>query len=145
MNEIGKTKAPWHLWVIGIVSLLWNSGGVMSYSMTKFGMLEGMDMPPEQLVYFDSFPAWASAFWALGVWGCFLGSLALLFRSRWSVWLFGISLIGLLGTTIYQRAVELPPASMQTTGHDLFAAAIWVITIGLFIYASRMKRSGVLR
>ena len=139
------SKTPWHLWVVGVVSLLWNSGGAASYTMTELGMLEGMALPPEQLEYFSGFPAWAVAFWALGVWGCFFGSVALLFRSRLAVWLFGVSIVGLVGVTIFERAVAVVPASLQTQGQNLFALAIWVITIGLFFYAVRMKRAGVLR
>ncbi len=147
MNTIlGKgPKTPWHLWVVGIVSLLWNSGGVISYSTTKLGMLESMEMPSEQIAYFSSFPAWASAFWALGVWGCFAGSALLLFRSGYAVTAFAISIVGLIGVTVYQRLFADIPEALQTIGNDLFAAAIWVITIGLFIYATRMKRAGVLR
>lgn len=139
------SKTPWHLWVVGVVSLLWNSGGAASYTMTELGMLEGMALPPEQLEYFSGFPAWAVAFWALGVWGCFFGSVALLFRSRLAVWLFGVSIVGLVGVTIFERAVAVVPASLQTQGQNLFALAIWVITIGLFFYAVRMKRAGVLK
>lgn len=107
-------------------------------------MLEGM-MTPAQTEYFYGFPAWAVAFWALGVWGCFFGSIALLLRSRFAVWLFGVSIVGLLGTTIYERAFAVLPESLQTTGQNLFAVAIWVITLALFIYSSRMKRAGVLQ
>ena len=141
---LGETKTPWHLWVVGAVSLLWNFGGVFSYTMTELGKLDGMGFGPAELEYFYGFPAWATATWALGVWGCFFGSAALLLRSKWSVWLFGISIIGLLGTTYYQRMASTLPDSMQTTGQDLFAVAIWLITFALFFYASRMKRAGVL-
>ncbi|MDA9918478.1 hypothetical protein N9D37_01135 [Erythrobacter sp.] len=144
MNQLEQAKTPWHLWGVGIIALLWNSGGVISYMTTELGMLEGMGATPEQIAYFDSFPAWSVAFWALGVWGCFLGSLALLFRSRFAVWLYGISLIGLLGTTYYQRVASTLPESMDTTGQALFAVLIWVITLALFFYASRMRRAGVL-
>lgn len=140
-----RPKTPWHLWVIGIVSLLWNSAGAASYSMTELGMLEGMDIPPDQLEFLANFPAWAVATWALGVWGCFFGSIALLLRSRWAVLLFGVWIVGLIGTTVYQRLVTELPASMQGTGNDVFSAAIWVITFALFIYANRMRRAGVLR
>ena len=140
-----KPSAPWHLWVVGGVSLLWNAGGIMSYLTTKFGALDEASFPPEQLVFFDSFPAWASAFWALGVWGCFLGSAALLFRSKWAVALFAISIVGLIGTTAYQRLSGALPESMQTMAHNLFALAIWLITIGLLFYAMRMSKAGVLR
>lgn len=137
-------KAPWHLWVLGAVSLLWNLTGVVSYMATELGQLEGMAFPPEQLEYFYSFPAWAVAFWALGVWGSAIGSLLLLLRKKLAVWAFGVSIIGLLGTTFYERMVAVIPQSMQSTGQNLFAVAIWVITIGLFVYASRMTAKGVL-
>ncbi len=143
MDSLNR-KAPWHLWVVGGVSLLWNLGGVASYMATELGQLEGMAFPPEQLAYFYGFPAWAVAFWALGVWGSALGSLLLLLRKRLAVWAYGISIIGLLGTTVYERMVAIIPESMQSTGQNLFAAAIWVITFGLFVYARRMAAKGVL-
>lgn len=143
LNEV---KTPWHLWAVGIISLLWNAGGAASYTMTELRMLEGMDgITPEMLEYFYGFPAWAVALWALGVWGCFLGSILLLFRSRFAVWSFGVSIVGLIGVTAYERLVIVLPEAMQTTGQNLFAVAIWVITIALFIYSLRMTKAGVLR
>lgn len=144
-RRLGAPKTPWHVWVVGVVSLLWNAGGVASYTMTELGMLDGMGIPQEQLDYFYNFPTWAVAVWALGVWGCFFGSLLLLFRSRLAVWSFGISIIGLVGTTYYERMVAVIPESLQTTGNNIFAAVIWGVTLLLFIYASRMKRAGVLK
>lgn len=145
MLETGKPATPWHLWVIGVVSLLWNAGGVMSYMATELNMLDNLQMTAEQQAYFTSFPAWAVSFWALGVWGCFIGSLLLLFRSRFAVWSFGISLIGLFGTTYYERMVAVIPEEMQTHGQLAFAAAIWLITFALFFYARAMRAKGVLR
>lgn len=143
---VGLTKqAPWHLWVIGGVSLLWNLGGVASYVATKTDQLAAMGFPPEQAAYFYSFPAWAVAFWALGVWGSALGSLLLLLRKKLAVMSFGVSLIGLLGTTYYERRVAVIPESMETHGQIWFAVAIWVITLALFIYSRRMAERGVLR
>ncbi len=143
MNE--PVKTPWHLWVVGIVSLLWNAGGINSYLSTKLGVLETMGFEGEALEYFYNFPAWATAFWALGVWGAFLGSAALLLRRKWAVMLFGIALVGLLGTTVYQQFVAEVPDALATTGQLLFAAAIWIITLSLFFYARKMAAAGVLR
>lgn len=143
MTEASKT--PWHLWVVGAVSLLWNAGGVTSYTMTHLGMLESMDMPANQIAFYSSFPTWATAVWALGVWGCFIGSALLLLRSRFAEASFGISIVGLIGTTIFQWGVADMPDELKTGGHIGFAAAIWIITIGLFIYARRMRVTGVLK
>lgn len=138
-------KAPWHLWAVGIFSLLWNGAGVVSYLATAFGRLEGMGFDAQQMAYFYGFPAWAVAFWALGVWGSFLGSVALLMRRGWASAAYAVSIVGLVGTTYYERAVADIPESMETHGNLLFAGAIWAITIALFYYARRMKQSGVLR
>ena len=138
-------KTPWHLWAVGIVSLLWNAGGVASYLATKFNALDAFGMPTETHSYFYGFPAWAVAFWALGVWGSFIGSALLLLRRKLAVAAFAISLIGLFGTTYYERMVAVVPESLQTSGQMLFAVAIWVITFALFFYARAMSQRGVLR
>ena len=81
MNEAVKT--PWHLWAVGIISLLWNAFGAFDYVMTKLKNPEYMAaFTPEQQAYFYSFPLWANLGWALGVWGSVLGSILLLARRR---------------------------------------------------------------
>ena len=76
---------PWQLWAVGIVTLLWNGLGITSYLMTELGQLDALGMSSSQIAYFDTFPAWATGFWALGVWGAFLGSILLLARSRFAI------------------------------------------------------------
>ena len=138
----GRTKAPWHLWVVGIVTLLFNAMGILSYMATKLGMLAEMGMTPEQIAFMDSYPAWANALWALGVWGAFAGSVLLLLRSRFAVPAMLVALLGLAGTTVYHYAlIELPPA-MQAPALDV---AIWVVTVFLLVYARAMRSGGVLR
>ncbi len=143
----GAVRAPWHLWVVGAVSLLWNAMGAFDYLMTQSRAEWYMgQFTPEQLDYFYSFPIWADAAWALGVWGAVLGSLALLLRRNWAVWLFGISIVGLVFTTIYNfvltNGAELMGGGAATW---VFSILIWVITIALFFYARSMAKAGVLR
>ena len=142
METTARTATPWHLWVVGGLTLLWNAVGVMSYLMTELGQLEALGMTPTQIAYFDTFPAWATAVWALGVWGAFLCSLLLLLRSRWAVPAIVISVVGLVGTTIFQNFVTTVPADMRNLGLDL---TIWATTLFLLWYAFRMRREGVLR
>ncbi|WP_128892085.1 hypothetical protein [Erythrobacter sp. HKB08] len=136
------TKAPWHLWAVGIMTLLWNGVGIWSYISTQTGNLEGFGMSSEAIDYVTGFPAWADALWALGVWGAFFGSALLLLRSRWAVVSLMISIVGLVGTTVYQRVLTELPADMSGWG---IAIAIWVITLFLLWYAMKMRREGVLR
>lgn len=140
MNE--STKTPWHLWVVGILTLLWNAIGIFSYMMTHLDRLEDLGMTPDQIAFFDSFPAWANALWALGVWGAFIGSILLLLRSRWAVTSVAISVVGLVGTTIYQNFMIEVPEELQSLPLNVM---IWVTTLFMLWYARRMTAAGLLR
>lgn len=142
MSEMGKPKTPWHLWAIGGLTLLWNAVGIFSYMMTKLGKLAELDMTPDQIAFFDSFPVWANALWALGVWGAFFGSILLLLRSRWAVPSIAVSIVGLIGTTIYQNFMIEVPEELQSLGLNV---AIWATTLFMLWYAMKMRREGVLR
>lgn len=134
--------APWHLWVVGVLTLLCNAIGVMSHSMTQLGMLDSLGMTPDQIAYFDSFPTWANGVWGLGVWGAFLGSVLLLFRSRWAVVSLAISIVGLIGTTYFEQFATTVPEDLS---NPLLNVAIWVITLFTLWYAWTMRKRGVLR
>ncbi|QDH35542.1 hypothetical protein [Porphyrobacter sp. YT40] len=138
-----QASAPWHLWVIGVLTLLFNAMGILSYMTTQLGMLAEMGMTPEQIAFMESFPAWSTAFWALGVWGAFAGSVLLLLRSRWAVAAMVVALIGLVGTTIAETVVLDVPAGLETPLP--LKVAIWGVTLGLSFYARRMAQAGVLR
>lgn len=144
MNE-STTKTPWHLWVVGILSLLWNAVGAFDYSASQLRLEWYMSQfTPEQLAYFDSFPAWAVAVWAIAVWGSLLGSLGLLLRRAWAVWLFGISIVGMVLTALYSFILT-DGAAMMGQEALAFTAVIWVIAFSLLFYARAMAKRGVLR
>ena len=140
MNTVAKT--PWHLWVVGLVSLLWNSVGGFSYTMTRLGRLEDLGMGEAEIAYFASAPTWSNAFWALGVWGAILGSILLLFRSRFALHAVIVAIIGLLGSNIWQYGMSDMPESLYSPTLTLM---IWATTLFMLFYASRMTRAGVLR
>ena len=140
MNQ--SVKAPWHLWVVGVLTLLWNGIGIFSYTMTHLGKLEDLGMTADQIAFFDSFPAWANALWAIGVWGAFFGSVLLLLRSRWAFTSVAISVIGLVGTTIYQNFMIEVPVELQSIPLNVM---IWVTTLFMLWYARKMRFEGVLR
>ncbi|GMM93236.1 hypothetical protein [Qipengyuania sp. MTN3-11] len=140
MNIAANT--PWHVWAVGIVTLLFNAMGVFSYIMTQTGNLEALGMTADQIAYFDTFPAWAHGVWALGVWGAFVGSILILLRSRFALASFAVATVGLVGTTYFELAVAEVPEELQNPS---LLVAIWVFTIGSLIYCWRMRAAGVLR
>ncbi|MEQ5787232.1 hypothetical protein J3454_04935 [Erythrobacter sp. NFXS35] len=154
MTIIGnqRVKAPWHLWVLGVVSLLWFAGGANDYVMTKTANEAYLGMAADNmgvsvtaiLDYFNDYPLWATVFWALGVWGAVAGSILLLFRSRFAFHAFVVSLIGLAGSTAYTFTSDIPP-EFATTGQLVFTVVIWASVFGMAFFARAMTKAGVLR
>ncbi len=140
-------RTPIHLWIVGIVTTLWNAIGVTDYTMTQTRNPTWMaQMSPEQVAWFENAPMLAHASWAFGVWGALLGSILLLMRSRFAIWAFALSLAGLAVNTAFQMAKPMPAAPhMDSTVDLLLHAAIWIIAIFLLVYALRMRSRGVLR
>ena len=138
-------KTPVHFWIVALLSVLWNAMGAFDYSATQLRLDFYMSQfTQEQLDYFYSFPAWVDAAWAVGVWGSLLGSVGLLLRKRWAVWMFGASIAGMVFTTLYNMVLT-NGIEMMGGGGAVFAAIIWVISILLFLYSRGMAKRGVLR
>jgi hypothetical protein len=138
-------KTPRHLWVVGIIAVLWNAIGAFDYLATQLRLEAYMSQfTPEQLAYFYGFPAWAVSAWAIAVWFALLGSIGLLLRKRWAVWLFGISIVGMLITALY-NFVLTDGAKLMGSGAVTFTAVIWFIAIFLFLYSRKMAERRVLR
>ena len=139
-----RAKTPIHLWMVGVVSLAWNSIGALDYTMTKThnaAYLAGFTA--QQIAYLDHFPLWANTGWALGVWGAILGSILLLMRRRWAVPVFALSLAGLATSTAFQLCVAppMPGSNAHATGNGI-TIAIWAIAITLLAYALWARRRG---
>jgi hypothetical protein len=143
-DAASRAPTPLHLWIVGIVSLLWNFMGIFDYLMTKFQAEFYMgQFTPEQLAYFTSFPAWFTVFWALGVWGAFVGSIGLLMRKKWALWAFGISFFGLVVSSIYNFGLS-NGAEIMGSGGLVFTAVIYVVAIVLLLYTGSQVKKGVL-
>jgi hypothetical protein len=139
-----RRKTPIHLWVVGVVSLLWNAMGAFDYLATQLKMDFYMSQfSVDQLAYFYAFPAWAVAGWAFGVWGAFAGSIGLLMRRSWSVWAFAVSLAGMAVSSIYTLGLS-NGAEVMGSGAIAFSAVIWIVAIFLLLYSWAQAKAGVL-
>ena len=146
MATTGQARAPAHLWIVGILALLWNCFGCYDYLLTNLKNKTYLSQfTPDQLAYFDSLPSWLTGFWAVGVWGGLAGSILLLMRSRHSVWAFAVSCFGAVVGLGYQMFGTQMPASMKQGMGAVFPWVIIIITIFLLWYAWSMEKKGVLR
>jgi len=135
---------PRHLWVVGILALLWNAVGAFDYLMTETRNQAYLDrFTPEQLEFFSGFPAWLIAFWAIAVWGAVLGSVLILLRKRLAAPVLLASFLAMVVTAthnfIFTNGLEV-----MGTGGAAFSVVIFVLSLGLWLYARAMAQRGVL-
>jgi FtsH-binding integral membrane protein len=146
MQQAVSARTPAHLWIVGILALLWNCFGCLDYTMTNLKNQAWLaQMTADQRAFMDSLPSWLTAFWALGVWGGLVGSILLLMRNRYAVWAYAISCVGAVVGLGYQIAIAKMPASMKAGAMGLLPWGIILITIILLWYAMNAQKKGVLR
>jgi hypothetical protein len=146
MATSAEGRTPAHLWIVGILALLWNAFGCYDYLMTETANAAYLkQVPAEMLTYIDSLPAWTTAFWALGVWGGLIGAVLLLMRSRYSVWAFALSLIGAIVGLGYQMFMTEMPASMKAGFNQFMPWVIILVAAFQLWYSRNEEKKGVLR
>jgi len=140
-------RTPWHLWVVGVLAVLWNSIGAFDYVMTMYG---GMDylrqsgMNEAFVAEFEQMPMWMSVAWPVAVWSAVLGAVLLLLRSRWAFISFVVSLIVYVANLAHNYGMSELGSLGGTAG--LVIATIITLSLVLLIWYSRMMtKRGVLR
>ena len=148
MTDTGlTTKTPWHLWVIGIVSLLWNGFGVFDFvnSATRGEeYYRQMQMPEQAIALMQTYPNWMWVVWFVGVFGGFAGSVLLLLRRRWTFEVWAASVAAAVISLIYCAFIS---DMMRTMGVGMIVMPVVIVIIaGLLVwYAHAMRKRGVLR
>ena len=139
-----KAKTPWHLWVVGGVTLFWNAFGAMDYVMTQTrneGYLSAI--PQAQLDYFFEFPTWYVAIWAIAIWTSVLGSVLLLLRWKLAVPVFLVSVVTYVINWVYTSFINVMPDA--NISHLIFSLVIFAVLVLSLWYSHLMKKKGVLR
>lgn len=143
--------APWHLWVVGTLSLLFTAFGAYDYVMSQSGNRAYMEAMVEPLgvnadaavAYFSSFPLWADTVWAIGVWAGVAGAVLLLLRRAlaYPVWL--ASMAGLVLSNAYGMVHPIPGMTDSAMTYATIAV-VFVVMLGLTLYARTQRNRGVL-
>jgi hypothetical protein len=145
MATSAETRVPAHLWIVGVLALLWNGFGCYDYLLTNLKNQTYLtQFSADQLAYMNSLPAWLTGSWAIGVWGGLAGSILLLMRSRHAVWMLGLSLIGAIAGLGYQMFLTKMPASMREGMMGIMPWVIILIAAFLFWYSWNAQKKGLL-
>jgi hypothetical protein len=93
---------PKWFWVIASLALLWFLMDMSAFFMRTF-MLEEMlkDMSDQQQSLYMNMPSWITIVFAAEVFGGVLASICLLLKKRFALFLYCISIVGVLLQTCY--------------------------------------------
>lgn len=146
MNN-ASVKTPWHLWLVGVIALLFNAIGVFDFVMVMAKGAEYMastGMTTDQIAHYQNMPAWMTVDWAIGVWGAFLASILLLLRRKLAFGVFVLSLAAFLVSLLYTYVLTDGGAVMG--GNMAIVSAVIAVLLLFFTwYSHAMSKRGVLR
>jgi hypothetical protein len=122
------------------VAILWNILGVGAYLAQAYMPEEALELLSQgEQDYYNNYPAWATASFAIGVFGGLLGSIALLLRKKIAFLLFTLSLIGQqIYNFFLQDYITLTSTSV------IGPIVIIIICFFLMWYSKAQKTSGLL-
>lgn len=140
-------KTPWHLWLVGVIAVLFNFIGVFDFVMNMAQgpkYLASAGMTPEQIAHYQGMPGWMTLTWAVGVFGAFSASILLLLRKKLALPVFVLSLAAFGVSLLYTYILTNGGAVM---GQEMaIASAVIAALLVFFIGYSRFTAArGVLR
>ena len=145
MTDDPFLRAPWHLWVLGTVTLLY--GLLAAYDSVQTFVagedyMRASGMTDAQLSYFTSTPWWFDAASFVSTWSGMLAAAALLLRKRIAALLYAVGAAATFVSAIYLYLLSDGTAAMG----DLRYAPIVIGTVMalMALYARGLATRGVL-
>ena len=133
---------PWHLWVVAILTFLWNGSGAYTILMAQAGRLSNVDA--QETAYYAVQPTWVVIATDIALLLPLVAAMALLLRSRSAVWLFALSAIVIVVNNAYDVAAGTSLA-LADRGWLILTAVIVVVAILQLAYAWAMRNRGILQ
>ena len=136
MNDKNVGGVHWSFWVISAIALVWNVMGVINFFV---------QMDPDVLTAYreseraivEGRPAWATAGFAIAVFGGALASLLLLLRKFFAIYLFMASLLGVMVTMIHALNVGVDFGLGEILGIILMP----LVVAAFLIWYARLAKS----
>ena len=130
-------------WVVGVIALIWNGMGVMSYLGTVY-MTEEIraEYTAEQLAVMDGAPAWLTGVYALAVFLGLLGALLFLLKKKLAIPVFGISLLMVLVQMGYSWFATDSIAAFGTVQGIVMPLLVIVLAIFFYYYSKGAAGKG---
>ena len=126
-----SVKPPLWFWAVSAAMLLWNGLGAMAYVVDATITVDALNALPEaERALRASRPAWATAAFAVAVFGGVIGCLLLLVRSRWAS---PVLVLSLLGVVVQMTHAFLVANSYEVYGPGGLVMPALVTTLSVFL------------
>lgn len=135
-------RVPWHVWVVGVLAVLWNGAGAYTIVAEQTGTYPNMERA--EAAYYAAQQAWFVIVTDIGLFTAVAAGLALLIRSRLAVALFAISLAAIVASNGYELATGTSRIG-ENAAAAFVTVLIWVLAVLELWYAAAMKKRGILR
>jgi hypothetical protein len=130
MTTTNKPKTLF--WIIAIIALLWNLMGLFQFIAATFMQdLIAEGISEQELNLINNVPSWYTVFFGISTIAGFLACVTMLIRKKVTVFLFLLSLIGVL---VSQGYWILGTDAMEVVGNQAIIMPLVVIIISFFLY-----------
>ncbi len=128
-NETAKVL-HWSFWLISVVALLWNLGGTINYLMQTNPEFVAT-LPETHRAIIEGRSGWATAGFAIGVFGGALGGVLLLFRKSTAFYVFVASLLGIIVTVIH--TINVATSKISFSPAEIFVMILSPLIVAVFL------------
>jgi len=137
MNDKTVGGIHWSFWIIIVVTLIFNVMGVINY-FVQMNADSLASFPEKYRPIIEGRPAWATAAFAIAVFGGSLGSLLLLLRKSAAIYVLIASLLGVIVTMMHIFGV----AGLRSFEIWIGVLMQLVVTAFLIWYSKLAERKG---
>jgi len=138
-DQVIRTKPPMWFWIVSALGLIWNGMGLAAFFMQM--TMDLAALPDAERIFYETIPAWATASFAVAVFGGVIGCLALLLRRSWALTMLLICLAGIVLQISHSLFIS---NGIEVFGTDGIILPIMTFSVAVFLiwFAKHSKRQG---
>ena len=134
-NESANT-IHWSFWLVSTLMLIWNVMGCANYFVQMNPEILATYRESERMIV-EGRPVWASVAFALAVFGGAIGCVLLLIRRSTAIYLFIVSLLGVIVTVAHTFTVGIEFGSGEILGIIIMPIVVAFFLVWYAIYAKQ--------
>lgn len=141
MNDETVGGVHWSFWTISAAALIWNVMGVINFFVQMNADALSAYREVERAIV-EGRPAWATAGFAIAVFGGAIGCLLLLLRKSAAYYLFIASLLGVIVTMAHTLVVVDPAIDVRPSEILLIVLMPLAVAVFLIWYSKHAENKG---